>query len=63
MENAEHLYDASLLGQSLVLEGEERRQTAERIWKQKVIPKIWNYYLLKAQHSGLLSWCAVPEIK
>lgn len=54
-ENAKRLYDASLLGQPLVLEGEERRQTAERTWNEKVILKIWNYYLLKAQHSGLLS--------
>ena len=54
-ENAKRLYDASLLGRPAVLEGEERRLTAERTWKEKVILKIWNYFLLKAQHGGLLS--------
>lgn len=52
-ENAKQLYDASLLGRPRVLEGEERREAAKRTWKEKVILKIWDYHILKAQQSGL----------
>lgn len=51
-ENAKRLYDASLLGQPTVLAGKERRETAARTWNEKVIMKMWNYYILKAQAEG-----------
>lgn len=54
-ENARRLYDASLLGEPKVLEGKERDETAKRTWNEKVISKIWNYYILKAQSEGLIS--------
>jgi ribulose-5-phosphate 4-epimerase/fuculose-1-phosphate aldolase len=54
-ENAKRLYDASLLGEPKVLEGRERDETAKRTWNEKIIVKIWNYYILKAQFEGLIS--------
>lgn len=48
-ENAKRLYDASLLGKPTVLRGKLRVETAKRTWNPKVISKIWNYYVLKAE--------------
>ena len=51
-ENAKRLYDASLLGKPFVLTGKERRETAARTWNEKVIMKMWNYYIMKARSEG-----------
>ena len=53
-ENAKRLYDAYLIGQPTILAGEERLETAKRTWNEKVILKIWNYFILKAQSAGVL---------
>lgn len=55
-ENAQRLYDASLLGEPQVLEGKERTETAKRTWNEKVISKVWTFYIMKAQNEGI-----VPE--
>lgn len=54
-QNAQKLYDASLLGDPVVLEGQERLEAAERTWKEKVILKVWNYFSLKAVSEGIIS--------
>lgn len=54
-ENAKRLYDASLLGKPRALRGKELRETAKRTWNDKVIQKMWNFYLLRAQEEGGLS--------
>ncbi|MCJ7594257.1 MAG: class II aldolase/adducin family protein [Desulfobacterales bacterium] len=54
-ENAKRLYDASLLGKPRTLKGRERQETAKRTWEKKVILKIWNYYVLKAQANGMVT--------
>ena len=46
-QNAQKLYNASLLGQPRILEGKERLQAAERTWQGKVILKVWDYFNLK----------------
>lgn len=56
-DNAKRLYDASLLGRPRPLKGRELKETAKRTWNEKVIHKIWNFYLLKVQEEGKL-----PEI-
>lgn len=54
-ENAKRLYDASLLGRPRPLKGKELRAVMERTWNDKVVQKIWNFYLLRAQEEGLIS--------
>lgn len=51
-ENAKRLYDASLLGKPRPLKGKELRAVLERTWNDKVVQKIWNFYLLRAQEAG-----------
>lgn len=46
-QNAQKLYNASLLGQPRILEGKERLEAAERTWREKVILKVWDYFNLK----------------
>jgi len=54
-DNAVQQYRASALGVPRHLEGEELRRAREQIWNPKVISKMWNYYLMKAESRGLLS--------
>lgn len=56
-ENARRLYQASLLGRPRLLKGKELKETAKRTWNEKVIQKIWNFYLLKAKEEG-----KIPEM-
>lgn len=48
-ENAERLYQASLLGEPKAFAGEALRDLKRQIWNQKVIDKMWTYHVLKAQ--------------
>ncbi len=54
-ENAKRLYNASLLGRPRALKGKELREIVKRTWNEKVIQKIWNFYILRAQEEGWLS--------
>jgi ribulose-5-phosphate 4-epimerase/fuculose-1-phosphate aldolase len=48
-ENATRLYQASLLGEPNVFEGDALRELKRQTWQPKVISKIWNYHILKAE--------------
>jgi len=54
-QNAQKLYNASLLGQPRVLEGKERLEAAERTWQEKVILKVWHYFNLKMASEGKMA--------
>jgi ribulose-5-phosphate 4-epimerase/fuculose-1-phosphate aldolase len=50
-ENATRLYQASLLGEPNVFEGQALADLQRQIWHPKVIAKMWNYHVLKAEHA------------
>jgi len=54
-QNAQKLYNASLLGQPRILEGKERLEAAQRTWHEKVILKVWNYFNLKMASEGVFA--------
>jgi ribulose-5-phosphate 4-epimerase/fuculose-1-phosphate aldolase len=47
-------YRASAIGTPQALEGDALRQAQEQIWQPKVISKMWHYYLMKGQSTGIL---------
>lgn len=53
-ENAVRQYRASMLGTPKALEGARLLEAQRQIWQPKVVSKVWNYYVLKAQSTGLL---------
>ncbi|HLC25939.1 MAG TPA: class II aldolase/adducin family protein [bacterium] len=54
-ENAVRQHRASMIGTPRSLEGAELIEAQRQIWHPKVISKVWNYYILKAQSTGILS--------
>jgi ribulose-5-phosphate 4-epimerase/fuculose-1-phosphate aldolase len=48
-ENATRLYQASLLGEPSVFEGEALRTLKGQIWIPKVVEKLWAYHVMKAE--------------
>ena len=53
-ENATRLYQASLLGEPSIFEGDALRELKRQTWQPKVISKIWNYHILKADAAKVL---------
>jgi ribulose-5-phosphate 4-epimerase/fuculose-1-phosphate aldolase len=53
-DNAVRQYRASLIGTPKAMERGELEEARKQVWNPKVVAKIWNYYLLKAQAQGLL---------
>ncbi len=54
-DNAVLQYRASAIGTPKALEGEALRQAQKQVWQPKVISKIWHYYLMKGQSTGILA--------
>lgn len=53
-DNAVRQYRASLIGAPSGLAGAELAEAQRQIWNQKVILKIWNYYLMKGKSTGII---------
>ena len=53
-DNAVRQYRAALIGTPRAMERGELEEARRQVWNPKVVAKIWNYYLLKAQAQGLL---------
>ena len=53
-DNAVLQYRASAIGTPKALEGEALRQAQKQVWQPKVISKMWHYYLMKGQSTGIL---------
>ena len=53
-DNAVRQYRASMIGTPEAMKGEALAEARRQVWNAKVVAKIWTYYLLKAQSSGIL---------
>lgn len=53
-DNAVRQYRAAMIGTPKAMERGELEEARRQVWNPKVVAKIWNYYLLKAQAQGLL---------
>ena len=53
-DNAVRQYRAAMIGTPRAMERGELEEARRQVWNPKVVAKIWNYYLLKAQAQGLL---------
>ena len=53
-DNAVRQYRAALIGTPRAMERGELDEARRQVWNPKVVAKIWNYYLLKAQSQGIL---------
>ena len=54
-ENAVRQHRASMIGTPRAMAGRELHEAQRQIWQPKVVSKIWNYFLLKGQSSGMLA--------
>ncbi|HKB62460.1 MAG TPA: class II aldolase/adducin family protein [Burkholderiales bacterium] len=54
-DNAVFQYRASAIGTPKAMKGDALRRAQKQVWQPKVISKMWHYYLMKGQSTGILT--------